>query len=309
VSAVLTGRPARHENLDAWAVLLIVVCCALWGLQQIAVKAILPDAPPLFQGGLRSLGATLLVVVWSRARGVPLWDADGTLLPGILAGVLFAGEFACIYLALPHTNASRLIVFLYCAPFVLVALLAPLDPSERLSALQLSGMVGAFCALAYAFQEGFTVPGHAQLAGDSLAVAAAVLWALTTLVVRSSRLALVSPEKTLFYQLAVSAVLLCAGSLALHETWPHVLSAALFTSLVFQTVVVAFASYLVWFWLLLRYPATKISAFSFLTPMFGLLQGTVLLHEEVSARLVLALLFVAAGIYLVNRESPVHGAA
>lgn len=300
------GAIARHERLDAWAVFLIVLCCALWGLQQIAVKAILPEAPPLFQGGVRSLGAALLVWAWSRARGIALFEADGTLVAGLAAGALFGGEFVCIYLGLPHTNASRFIVFLYCAPFVLVACLSRLVPSERLDAVQRFGMVAAFCALAYAFQEGFNQPAREQLLGDALALAAAVLWALTTLLVRVTRLSVATPEKTLLYQLAVSAVLMCAASLALHEPWPVSPSLAVLESLAFQTVVVAFASYLAWFWLLFHYPATKVSAFSFLTPMFGLIQGSLLLHEAVSARLIVALAFVVGGIYLVNRAAPLH---
>jgi drug/metabolite transporter (DMT)-like permease len=302
VSAGSTGQE-RRDHLDSLAVLLIVLCCFLWGLQQVAVKAILPEAPPLFQGALRSLGAALLLWGWSALRGVELWQRDGTLLPGILAGLLFGGEFACIYLGLPHTSASRFIVFLYTAPFVLVALLSWRLPSERLAPLQLTGMVCAFAALAYAFQEGFGEGKPDQLLGDALAIGGAVLWALTTLVVRATPLSGASPEKTLLYQLAVSAILLAIASLAIGESWPRTVSLLTVASLLFQTVIVAFASYLAWFWLLRHYAATKVSAFSFLTPMFGLLQGTLLLGEAVSTRLVVALVFVAAGIYLVNRPA------
>jgi drug/metabolite transporter (DMT)-like permease len=293
----------RQEHLDSPAVGILLLCCALWGLQQVAVKAILDEAAPLFQGTVRSAGAALLLWIWSAWRGVPLWRRDGTLGAGVLAGVLFGGEFACIYLALPHTQASRLIVFLYLAPFVVAATLPRFVPNERLGGLQMAGLIGAFAALAYAFQEGFALPHSQQWLGDSLAILAAVLWGLTTLVVRTTRLALATPEKTLFYQLAVSAVLLGVGSALTGESWSTELSWLAWESLAFQTIVVAFASYLMWFWLLRHFSATKVSAFSFLTPVFGLFFGSVLLHERLTARILVALLCIATGIYLVNRKS------
>lgn len=297
---IRTGA-VRLDHLDGKAIALIVLCCALWGLQQVAVKAILPSTPPLFQGGMRSLGATLLVWGWSRARHIPLFGRDGTLIAGLAAGTLFAAEFACVYLGLPHTNASRLVVFLYLAPFVVAIGLPYFVPSERLNRLQTLGLVCAFGALAFAFQEGLTLPTASQILGDSLAILAAVMWGLTTLLVRATRLAYATPEKTLFYQLSVSAFVLCTTSLATGERWSIALPALAWLSLLFQTVIVAFASYLGWFWLLRHYSATKVSAFSFLTPMFGLVFGALVLHEVLSLRLIIALVFVAGGIFLVNR--------
>lgn len=296
------GDAERRDRLDGAGIALVVFCCATWGLQQVAVKAILGEVPPLYQAGVRSLLAALLVWGWAALRGKSLWARDGTLGAGLLAGVLFAVEFLCIYLALPHTNASRLVVFLYLAPFVVATILPRLVPSEKLNLLQSLGLVGAFIALAYAFQENFTLGTREQLLGDGLGVVAAVLWGLTTLTVRASRLSSATPEKTLFYQLAVSGVVLLAASYLRGEAWPTSLSAVAWTSLFFQTVIVAFISYLAWFWLLRHYSATKVSAFSFLTPMFGLIFGNLVLGEVIGMRLVIALTFVALGIFLVNRK-------
>ena len=301
---------ARLDHLDGRAIGLMVLCCALWGLQQVAVKAILPNTPPLFQAGMRSLGAAALVWIWSRAHRIPLFYHDGTLAAGLGAGTLFAAEFICIYLGLPHTRASRLVVFLYLAPFVVAMALPYFVPSERLGRIQTAGLVCAFGALAFAFQEGLTLPTAGQILGDSLAILGAVFWGFTTLLVRATRLAFVTPEKTLFYQLSVSAVLLCATSLATGEQWSIHLPMLSWISLIFQTVIVAFASYLAWFWLLRHYSATKVSAFSFMTPMFGMAFGALLLRETLSARLVVAFIFVAVGIYVVNRpHSPAASSA
>lgn len=293
----------RRSHLDGVAIGLMLACCILWGLQQVVVKATLPALPPFVQGATRSAIAAVLLWAWSFARGIPLFRRDGTLVPGLAAGALFGFEFICIYGALTLTDASRVSVFLYMAPFVVALGLPRFVPAERLSPVQMLGLACAFAALAFAFQEGFTSPKHTQWLGDALAIMAALLWGATTLVVRATRLASASPEKTLFYQLAVSTAVILAASLVAGERW---LGAAVplwaWGSLVFQAVMVAFASYLAWFWLLRHYPATRLSAFSFLTPMFGLVFAALALGESISPRLVIALVFIAIGIGLVNRK-------
>ena len=294
---------ARLAHLDGIAVVGMLACCVLWGLQQVVVKLTLPAMPPFQQCALRSLFAALLVLAWSRWRGIALFARDGTLGPGLAAGLLFAFEFLCIYGALPRTDASRVSVFIYMAPCVVAALLPRFVPSERLRPLQTLGMAGAFVALAWAFQEGFSSPSRAQWTGDALAICAAASWGATTLVIRTTRLATAPAEKTLFYQLALSAVIPWIASRMSGE--PQSLAAVplwAWGSLLFQSAIVAFASYLAWFWLLRHYPATKLSAFSFLTPLFGLAFAALLLGESISMRLVVALAFVALGIWLVNRK-------
>ena len=133
---------------------------------------------------------------------------------------------------------------------------------------------------------------------------AGVLWGATTLAIRATSLSLASAEKTLFYQLAVSALLLLVAALWVGAPLPDRLSALAWGSLAFQTVIVSFASYLVWFWLMRHYPATPLASFTMLTPVFGLILGAALLAEPVTARLLIALATVAGGIFLVNRRTP-----
>ncbi len=294
---------ARKDHLDGLATGLLVACCLFWGGQQILIKTPVAEVPPLWQASLRFAGATALLWLWCVVRKVPLFARDGTLRGGLLAGALFTAEFTCIYLGLRDTTASRLTVFLYTSPFVVALLLPRFVPVERLRGLQWVGLVIAFTAVAAAFAEGFI--GHEtslrQLRGDALALAAGTFWGLTTLVIRASRLATASAEKTLFYQVAVTAVAAPFVSLALGETWSLSYSAQAWGSLTLQTVVGAFASYLAWMWLLRHYPATKMSSFTFLTPVFALVFGVALLKEPLTPQLVLALAGVALGIVLVNR--------
>ena len=293
----------RKQHLDGLAVGLLIACCLFWGLQQILIKAIVGEVPPLWQAALRFIGATVLLLLWCALRGVPLFARDGTLRGGLLAGVLFAAEFSCIYLGLRETTASRLTVFLYTSPFVVALLLPRLVPSEKLRLVQWIGLVIAFAAVAVAFSEGFTGSTTArQLRGDALGLAAGTLWGLTTLVIRGSKLATASAEKTLFYQVGVTALVAPLLSLLLGEPWSLQYSAFAWGSLAAQTVIGAFASYLAWMWLLRHYPATQMSSFTFLTPVFALVFGVLLLQEPLTVQLVLALVGVAAGIVLVNRR-------
>ena len=295
----------RKPHLDGVAVALLLVCCAFWGFQQILIKSTVPEVPPLWQASLRFGGATVLLWLWSRWRGIPLFQRDGTLRMGLLAGVLFAGEFACIYLGMMYTTASRLTVFLYTGPFVMALLIPRWAPSERLRRWQWVGLVLAFASLALAFSEGLTAPSGQpnQLKGDLIALASGLLWGLTTLVIRTTCLAHSTPEKNLFYQVAVTALVAPLLSWALGEPWRLDYSSHAWVSVAVQSAVGAFASYLAWLWLLRHYPTTQASAFAFLTPVFALLFGVGWLGEPWSLQLLLALTGVAVGIVLVNKRT------
>lgn len=293
----------RKTRLDGLAVALLVVCCALWGVNQVATKVALAEIPPLMQAAARSLAAAALLAAWARWRGIPLWRHDGTARGGLLAGALFAVEFGCIFVGLQYTAASRMVVFIYIAPFVVALGMPFISRHERLRPLQLLGLVTAFAGVVWAFFEGFHSPaaGPRQWLGDALGLAAAVLWGLTTLVLRGSRLSSAAPEKTLLWQQAVSGVLLALAAWLAGERLLVTPGPASLWPLAFQTVIVTFASYLVWFWLMRHYPATRIASFTLLTPIFGLLAGVLLLGEPATLRLLLALGAVVAGIALVNR--------
>ncbi|HEY4957977.1 MAG TPA: DMT family transporter [Caldimonas sp.] len=295
----------RKSHLDALAVALLVLCCFLWGLNQVAAKAALPEIPALWQAALRSAGAALLVWLWARLRGITLFAADATLPGGLVAGALFAAEFLCIFTGLQFTTASRMVVFIYISPFVVALGMPLIARSERLSALQSAGLLLAFAGVAWAFAEGFSRPaaGPMQWLGDGLGVLAGVLWGATTLAIRASALSQASAEKTLLYQLGVSALLLLAAAAFAAPPLPHRLSLLAWSSLGFQTIIVSFASYLAWFWLIRHYPATRLASLTMLTPVFGLALGAVLLSEPVTARLLFALATVVAGIVLVNRKT------
>ena len=289
----------ERKPLDVTAFSVMLALTALWGFQQVTIKWIAADVSLVMQAGLRSILATALLLAWCVAVKQPLFQRDGTLGAGIVAGVLFAGEFVFIYAGLGHTNASRMSVFVYLTPALTALGLHFLVAGERLSAVQWGGVLLAFAGLVLAFWEGLGSATPTYV-GDLCGMAAAVLWASTTIVIRATSLAQASASKTLFYQLALSAAALPLASLALGERGIVALTPLALASLAYQGAIVAFASYLAWFWLLTRYLAARLSVLSFLTPMFGVLCGVVFLDEPLSGAFGLAALLVASGIALVN---------
>jgi drug/metabolite transporter (DMT)-like permease len=286
----------------------MLLLCAIWGFTQVTIKLANPGFSPLFQAGLRSAGSGLLLWAWSAARGVPLFERDGSLRHGALITALFAAEFIFIYEGLVLTSAARAALFVYTAPFVVALGAHFFVPGERLRPLTIAGLVCAFAGVALAFADALRLPTRGELVGDALVLGGAVCWGATTVVVKANRRVHLTPNKTLFYQLAGSALILLPLSAAIGEPGPTHPTPLAIGAVAFQIVIVAFASYLGWFWLLARYPASELSVFSFLTPLFGMTASALVLGERVGPALAGAMALVALGIYLVNRPARTTGA-
>jgi len=290
----------ERKALDASAFSIMVLLTALWGFQQVAIKLTAADVSLVMQSGIRSIIATALLLLWVFVKKMSLWGRDGTFWPGVMAGLLFGGEFVFIYAGLGHTAASRMVVFIYLAPVFTALGLHGTVPGERLVPGQWAGVLVAFAGVALAFADGFAASGGSTWLGDLCGVIAAALWAATTVLIRATRLARITATKTLFYQLAVSALMLPLASLAMGEPGVVALTPLAIASLAYQGAIVAFASYLAWFWLLTRYLAARLAVFSFLTPLFGVLAGVAVLGEPLTPSFALAALLVGGGIVLVN---------
>lgn len=294
----------RHDRIDPGAAAILVLCCAAWGLQQVGIKvAGQQGLGTALQACLRSAGATLLLAGFIAARGTlrELLARDRSFWPGMLIALLFSGEFLFLYAGLQRTTASRGVLLLYTAPFFVAGGAHFLLPAERLARRQVIGFACAFAGVACAAADGLLDGGRGSFLGDALVVVGAVFWAATTVVIKVHPRLRVSAAKLLFYQVAGSIPVFLAAAVADGQMagLAHA-SRAAWLWLGYQTVVVAFVSYMAWFWLIARYPAGRLSAFTFLSPLFGMLAGVLLLGERATPALVLALLFVAAGIRLVN---------
>ena len=289
----------ERKPLDGTAFGVMVLCTALWGFQQVAIKATGPDISFVMQAGIRSIIATVLVSFWIFFRKIPLGEKDGTLWPGIAAGLLFAGEVIFIYAGLEYTAASRMVVFIYVAPILTALGLHAWVPGEKLKAFQWVGVLLSFSGIVLAFSDG-VLAAKSTVKGDLFGIIGALLWAATTVLIRATSLARASATKTLYYQLGVSALVLPAASIAMGEPGVVAWTPLAVSSMAFQGVLVAFASYLAWFWLLTRYLAGRLAVFSFLSPLFGVLSGVLVLQEPLTPSFAVAALLVGSGIVLVN---------
>lgn len=291
-----------RKALDGQAIALMLVLCFVWGLQQVVLKATAADIAPVFQIGLRSGVAAVLVGLMMAARGERMRVSDGTWQAGVAVGLLFGVEFLLVAEGLRHTSASHMVVFLYTAPIFAALGLHWKLPAERLGVVQWLGIALAFGGLSLAFftrsQGASPAPGNV-LWGDLLGLMGGVAWGATTVVVRTTRLASAPATQTLLYQLIGAFVLLTVAALATGQArfnpTPQV-----WASLVFHSVVVSFASFLVWFWLLRQYLASRLGVFSFLTPLFGILLGAWLLSEPIEPSFLMGAVPVLLGIVLVS---------
>lgn len=290
-----------HRPLDARAMGIMSTLCLVWGFQQIAIKACADDMAPLLQIAVRSAGAALLLALWMRRRGERLHWQGGQWRAGLLVGGLFGVEFLLVGEALRLTSAAHTVVFLYTAPVFAAIGLALVQRSERLQPVQWLGIAIAFGGLALAFLGGERAAGG-SLAGDALALLAGLCWGATTVAVRATRLAQAAPSETLQWQLLGATLIGGAGALLAGQTAVQP-SGLLVLSLLFQAVVVAFASYLLWFWLLRQYLASRLGVFSFLTPLAGVGLGVLLLGERLEPVFGLGAAGVVVGIALVSWRS------
>jgi drug/metabolite transporter (DMT)-like permease len=296
--SVVAARP-----LDLAATALVVGLCVSWGGNQVAVKLAIPDIPPLIQGVVRSAAAALIVLGWARLRGVRLSARDGTLRSGTAAGLLFGLEFILLYRGLLLTTASRAALLLYTAPLFVALGAFWLLPAERFGAVQWLGLMLAFGGVATALGVPQSIGGASTLFGDVLILLAALAWGATTLVIKATALARAPFEKTLLYQLVVSAPLMAIAATVFGEHLSATPSAMALGALVYQTVWVVGITYLVWFALITRYSASRLAAFTFLTPVFGVAAGHLVLGEPLTPGFLLALVLVASGLVLVNHEA------
>jgi drug/metabolite transporter (DMT)-like permease len=287
--------------LDAFAICLTIVLCLSWGFNQVAVKLALSEIPPLIQAAIRSAGAALIVALWARLRGVRLFVRDGTLKPGLIAGALFGFEFMLIYRGLLWTTATRAVLFVYLAPFFVVLGARWLIPSDRFVGSQWAGLALSFAGMIVAFGLPTPAADPRQSVGDVMMVLAAAGWAATTLTIKASALARAPYEKTMLYQLAVSAPMFAVGALVFGERMNAMPSTVPLGSLLYQTVWVVSVTFVVWFALIVRYSASRLSAFTFLTPLFGVAAGHLVLDEPLTPAFAAAVALVAGGLILVNR--------
>jgi drug/metabolite transporter (DMT)-like permease len=281
----------------------MIVLCLSWGFNHVAVKLALPDIPPMLQATIRSAGALIVLFLIARIRGVRMFQRDGTLRAGLLAGVIFGFEFVLIYRGMLLTSASRAVVFLYTAPFF-VAFGSFLFLGERLRASQWGGLALCFGGVALAIGIPQADVDANVLLGDLMVVGGGALWGASTLVVKATALIKAPAEKGLAYQVALSVPILALAAWLFGENLTRVPGPLALSLMAYQAIWVVGMTFLIWFALVKSYSASKLSAFTFITPLFGVVASYFILHDTLSLAFGAAALLVIAGLYLVNRPDP-----
>lgn len=290
----------RKDQLDLFGAVALVGFAALLGLNQVVIKIVNEAVQPVFMAGIRSFGAMCVLYLWMRWRGTGPHFARVAAPSAVLAGLLFAGEFVLLFMALDYTSVARASIMFYTMP-VWFALMAHVwIPGARLTPAKVLGLVLAVAGVALAL---LNRPGSAagSVFGDLLALFGSLGWAGIAFIARTTEFARVTPLMQIFWQLSVSAVVLLAlapffGPL-IREFAPVYLA-----GIAFQVFIVGSLGFLLWFWLLKIYPANGVTSFSFLSPIFGVVFGWLILQEEVTLSLLGALVLVCCGLILINRR-------
>lgn len=287
----------RKDRIDGAGAFLLTAQAALLGFNQAIIKIVNGGIEPVFQAAMRSVAAFPLILAWALFRRKKLGIRDGSLVPGILSGLLFGAEFIFLFLALDLTTVARTSVLFYTMPVWMTLGAHFLIPGDGLTPRKIAGLGLAVTGVVWAMGDRAT--GASSLTGDIFALVGALGWAGIGLLARTTKLSKAAPEMQLLYQLAVSPILLLPAAILIGEFLrdPEPVHWMLFSV---QVVAIAGFGFLLWFWLLSVYPASQMAAFSFLAPVFGVGFGWTILGEAISPGVIGALVLVSAGIVLIN---------
>jgi drug/metabolite transporter (DMT)-like permease len=288
------------EYLDLRAMVSLIILTLLWGFNYAAIKYSNQGVSPVFAATLRSIIASICGVIYCVKKGERLFHTDIILFHGFMVGLLFGLEFACIYFGMLYTDAARSALFIYLSPFVVAIGAHFFLKGDRLNFLKTSGLIIAFTGIFVVFGGRPKTAKPTMLIGDILEIMAAFLWGATTLYIKRFMAEKVHPINTFLYQLIFSIPILFIVSLILEPRWIYGIDPYIVASLFYQSVIVAFISYFIWFKLIHEYSVSRLSAFTFFTPIFGVLFGILFINEEPTVSLMVGLPLVSAGIFFVN---------
>jgi len=290
----------EKDYLDLKAVVTLIIVTLLWGFNYSVIKYSNQGVSPIFASTLRSMIASICGLLYCLGKGEKLFHTGAMLFHGVMVGLLFGAEFACIYFGLLYTDAARSGLFVYLAPFVVAIGAHFFLKGDRLTVPKTVGLVLAFSGIFVVFCGRPKAAKTSMFLGDTLQIAAAILWGATTLYIKRFMAKKVEPIHTFLYQLFFSIPILFVISVVLEPKWIYKIDPYIIASLFYQSVIIAFVTYLIWFKLIHKYSVSRLSAFTFFTPIFGAFFGILLLHEELTASLIIGLPMVSMGIFLVN---------
>ncbi|MEM1235664.1 MAG: DMT family transporter [Pseudomonadota bacterium] len=294
----MTNPPAPKDHLDTFGTVSLIAFALLLAFNQVVIAVGGDGWQPVFMAALRSLGAAVVLFAWLKFRRIDYGLERRMWGTAVLMGAIFGFEFLLLFTALDLTSVSRASVIFYAMP-VWAALGSRVFLGERFTAQKAAGLTVAFLGMAWAIWDGQATGG--SLAGDLCAMGASMGWASILLVIKGSNVKDLPAEVQLFWQVLISIPVLLVGALFFGPLVRE-LELIHWAALIFQIFAVASFGFLFWFWLIKIYPATSVASFSFLSPVFSVLLGAILLGEAVGVQLLGALLLVTLGLILINRR-------
>ncbi len=291
---------ASKDYLDFKAVLVIISLTLIWGLNYPAIKVSNQGISPVFTSAVRSMVASVCGVIYCLTRREKVFHTDSRLFHGFMAGLLFGLEFACVYFGLLYTDAARSAIFVYTNPFFVAIGAHFFLRGDRMTTLKMFGLTLAFAGVCFVFLGKPKSAKETMVVGDVLEILAGFLWGATTVYIKKFMAERIPPINTFLYQILFSIPILLIVSSLLEPQWVYKIDLRIISSLFFQSIIVAFISYFFWFSLIHRYSVSRLSSFTFFTPLFGVLFGVLFLKEDLTISLVIGLPMVSLGIFLVN---------
>ena len=303
VVAVLSCAPMPiKDKIDFPGVIMLVGFALLLAFSQVVIKVTNGGFQPIFLAGIRSFLAIFVLLAWMRLCGKPITLPRYSFRSGMGIGLLFALEFVLLFLALDITTVSRVGIIFYTMPVWLSLAGHFLLPNDRLNWVAALGLVLAVTGVVWAI--GHRTEGQpASLFGDLAALGAALCWAGIGLTARTTKVSQLIPEQQLLWQLVVSAPVLLVAAIWFGPGLRDLQAIHLY-GLLFQSTAIACFGFLSWFWLLKQYPTSGVASFSFLSPVFSVIMGWLLLDEQIGSEIYVALGLVSAGLILINRKPP-----
>jgi drug/metabolite transporter (DMT)-like permease len=291
------GTVVRHTALGAAAAILYVF---LWAAAFVPSRVLAHSAPPLSILWIRFLIAGGLLFAGVFLAKLPVPRDLGTWLRLLLLGALGNALYLGLnYEALRHLSAGMGSIVASTNP-LLLALLAPWLLREPLTPRKALGLLLGFGGVVLAMHSRATST-EARLQDVLLASGGVLAFVFSNILYKRMR-ARPHPVVLNAAQLFLSGVVLLPAALFI-EGPPRIdWTLPIIVSLAFLIVVLSIGASMLWFWILQHGEASRVSAYFFLTPAFGLLLGALLLNERLVPLDGLALVVIALGLWLVARR-------
>ena len=292
----------KKNKIDTFGAVALISFSLLLGINHVVIKIVNVGLNPIFFAGIRSFIAFLFIIIWMKFTRKPIVFNKKNSIICLIAGLVFALEFLFLFLALDFTSVSRNSIIYYSMPLWLTILLFFTKNKEKLSFIKLLGLILAFSGVVISVSKNDSglIINSSSLFGDFLAFLAALFWALLIIIAKNSNFNKEMPEMQLLWMVMVSGPILICFSFFIEDPIRDFQIIHIW-GLLFQSIVVVAGGFLFWLWLLSKYPASGVASFSFLTPIFTIFFGWLILSEVMTPDFIFAAFLVITGLILINK--------